>query len=121
MLVGKVLALGRLTSVTTPVYPFPAYADVTGQSPRGNLRMHGETTGLVVMWRCYCRYCFTTWAIQLNEITPGLEKKLAPTDCRLRPDQHYTELGEYDKVRLAASLMLWMLFHRSSTGRSERL
>ena len=47
-----------------------------------------------------CRYNFTSWAIQLNEITPGLERKLAPTDCRLRPDQHYTELGEYDKVRL---------------------
>ena len=45
------------------------------------------------------RYNFTSWAIQLNEVTPGLEKKLAPTDCRLRPDQHYTELGEYDKVR----------------------
>ena len=34
----------------------------------------------------------------LNEITPGLEAKLAPTDCRLRPDQHFLELGEYDKV-----------------------
>ena len=46
------------------------------------------------------RYQFTRWAIQLNEITPGLQQRLAPTDCRLRPDQHYTELGEYDKVRL---------------------
>lgn len=34
----------------------------------------------------------------LNEITPGLEKKVAPTDCRLRPDQHYMEVGEFDKV-----------------------
>lgn len=45
-----------------------------------------------------CRYNLTKWAIQLNEITPGLEKKLAPTDCRLRPDQHHLELGEYDQV-----------------------
>ena len=45
-----------------------------------------------------CRYNLTKWAIQLNELTPGLKEKLAPTDCRLRPDQHYTELGEYDKV-----------------------
>ncbi len=49
---------------------------------------------------CSFRYQFTRWAIQLNEITPGLQQRLAPTDCRLRPDQHYTELGEYDKVRL---------------------
>lgn len=47
---------------------------------------------------CCCRYNLTKWAIQLNEITPGLEKKLAPTDCRLRPDQHHLELGQYDQV-----------------------
>ena len=46
-----------------------------------------------------CRYNLTQWAIQLNEITPGLKEKLAPTDCRLRPDQHHLELGEYDQVR----------------------
>ena len=34
----------------------------------------------------------------LNELTPGLKERLAPTDCRLRPDQHYMEIGEYDKV-----------------------
>ena len=45
-----------------------------------------------------CRYNLTQWAIQLNEITPGLKEKLAPTDCRLRPDQHHLELGEYDQV-----------------------
>ena len=44
------------------------------------------------------RYNLTQWAIQLNELTPGLKQKLAPTDCRLRPDQRFTELGEYDKV-----------------------
>ena len=54
---------------------------------------------ILILFRS-CRYNFTSWAIQLNEVTPGLEKKLAPTDCRLRPDQHYTELGEYDKVRV---------------------
>ena len=45
-----------------------------------------------------CRYNLTRWAIQLNEITPGLKEKLAPTDCRLRPDQHHLELGEYDQA-----------------------
>ncbi|KAK9915557.1 hypothetical protein WJX75_000689 [Coccomyxa subellipsoidea] len=33
-----------------------------------------------------------------NTVTPGLEKKLAPTDCRLRPDQHHLELGQYDQA-----------------------
>ena len=44
------------------------------------------------------RYNFSEFAIKLNEVTPGLEKRLAPTDCRLRPDQHYLELGMYDEV-----------------------
>eukprot|EP00887_Chlorella_sp_A99_P000569 scaffold17.g569.t1 len=38
------------------------------------------------------------FAIQLNEVTPGLEGRLAPTDCRLRPDQHALELGRYDEA-----------------------
>ena len=37
-------------------------------------------------------------SIKLNELTPGLESKVAPTDCRLRPDQHCLELGLYDQV-----------------------
>ena len=45
-----------------------------------------------------CRYNLTSFAMKLNEVTPGLEGKLAPTDCRLRPDQRATELGQYDKV-----------------------
>ena len=48
---------------------------------------------------CDCRrYNLTGWAIQLNEVTPGLAEHLAPTDCRLRPDQHFLELGQYDQV-----------------------
>lgn len=48
---------------------------------------------------CDCRrYNLTGWAIKLNEVTPGLEEHLAPTDCRLRPDQHFLELGQYDQV-----------------------
>ena len=46
-----------------------------------------------------CRYNMTKFAMWLNEITPpGLDKKLAPTDCRLRPDQHALEEGIYDQV-----------------------
>ncbi|KAK9809121.1 hypothetical protein WJX72_009685 [[Myrmecia] bisecta] len=44
------------------------------------------------------RYNLTSWAIELNEVTPSLRGKLAPTDCRLRPDQHFLELGMYDQA-----------------------
>ncbi|XP_011027608.1 PREDICTED: oxysterol-binding protein-related protein 1C isoform X1 [Populus euphratica] len=42
------------------------------------------------------RYNLTRFAITLNELTPGLEEKLPPTDSRLRPDQRYLENGEFD-------------------------
>ena len=45
-----------------------------------------------------CRYNMTKFAIYLNEVTPGLKGKLAPTDSRLRPDQHALEEGVYDQV-----------------------
>lgn len=46
-------------------------------------------------------YNFTVLAAQLNE----LEEGVAPTDSRLRPDQRYMELGQWEmanaeKVRL---------------------
>ncbi|KAK8516349.1 hypothetical protein V6N12_068956 [Hibiscus sabdariffa] len=44
------------------------------------------------------RYNLTSFAITLNELTPGLREKLPPTDSRLRPDQHHLENGEYDKA-----------------------
>lgn len=91
---------------------------------RGTKMLATATLGLTWMWRASggmhecgpgsseraqcswlstavpCRYNLTRWAIQLNEITPGLKEKLAPTDCRLRPDQHHLELGEYDQASL---------------------
>lgn len=44
------------------------------------------------------RYNLTSFAIQLNEITPGLQEKLAPTDSRLRPDQSFTERGMWEEA-----------------------
>ncbi|GJY12742.1 oxysterol-binding protein [Tanacetum coccineum] len=44
------------------------------------------------------RYNLTSFAITLNELTPGLKEKLPPTDSRLRPDQRHLENGEYDKA-----------------------
>ncbi|XVF51699.1 hypothetical protein PTKIN_Ptkin04bG0205500 [Pterospermum kingtungense] len=44
------------------------------------------------------RYNLTSFAITLNELTPGLQEKLPPTDSRLRPDQCHLENGEYDRA-----------------------
>ncbi|CAD5327686.1 unnamed protein product [Arabidopsis thaliana] len=44
------------------------------------------------------RYNLTSFAMTLNELTPGLEEKLPPTDSRLRPDQRHLENGEYEKA-----------------------
>ena len=46
------------------------------------------------------RYNLTRFAIQLNELTPNLEGKIAPTDCRLRPDQSYTEKGMWEEANI---------------------
>ncbi|KAI3930971.1 hypothetical protein MKW98_030210 [Papaver atlanticum] len=42
------------------------------------------------------RYNLTPFAISLNELTPGLQQILPPTDSRLRPDQRHLENGEYE-------------------------
>ncbi|TVU31771.1 hypothetical protein EJB05_23471 [Eragrostis curvula] len=44
------------------------------------------------------RYNLSSFAITLNELTPGLKEKLPPTDSRLRPDQRHLENGEYEKA-----------------------
>ena len=76
----------------------------------------GMHDGCKKLW-WLCRYNLTKWAIQLNEVTRGLKEKLAPTDCRLRPDQHHLELGDYDQAShrpsacvlcTASSLLLWL-------------
>ena len=59
-------------------------------------RQHTQT------WTVMFRYNMTKFAICLNEVTPGLKAKLAPTDSRLRPDQHALEEGVFDQVSLAA-------------------
>lgn len=73
---------------------------------------------VLLKWRSGRRYNLTLFAIQLNEITPGLAAKLAPTDCRLRPDQHCLELGEYDQVRAwPDSCLIWRGLDRMCLGR----
>lgn len=68
--------------------------------------MYAELEGgrVVELWRKSppppepTRYNLTKFAIELNELTPGLEYKVAPTDCRLRPDQAFTERGMWDEA-----------------------
>jgi len=60
-----------------------------------------EFGDLMIDWMpLQCRHNWGRWVMVLNELTPGLKEKVAPTDCRLRPDQHYMETGEFDKVSL---------------------
>lgn len=39
-------------------------------------------------------YNFTSFAMTLNELEPGKERLLPPTDCRLRPDIRAMENGD---------------------------
>ncbi|XP_073993554.1 oxysterol-binding protein-related protein 1 isoform X3 [Rhodnius prolixus] len=41
-------------------------------------------------------YQFTVFAMSLNELEPGMEKRLCSTDCRLRPDIRKLENGDLD-------------------------
>lgn len=50
-------------------------------------------------------YNFTNFAMSLNELQPGMEAILAPTDCRLRPDIRAMENGDISKF-----LNFWLLF-----------
>ncbi|KAF9155877.1 hypothetical protein BG015_008239 [Linnemannia schmuckeri] len=43
-------------------------------------------------------YGFTSFTIQLNELTEGLEKKLPKTDTRFRPDQSLFEHGRVEEA-----------------------
>uniref|UniRef100_A0A3B3VAT6 Oxysterol binding protein-like 2a n=1 Tax=Poecilia latipinna TaxID=48699 RepID=A0A3B3VAT6_9TELE len=59
--------------------------------------------GSALLWRITPRpshsaqmYNFTSFAVTLNELEPGMERLLPPTDCRLRPDIRAMEHGDMD-------------------------
>ncbi|KAB1262779.1 Oxysterol-binding protein-related protein 2 [Camelus dromedarius] len=59
--------------------------------------------GSKLLWRVNTRppnsaqmYNFTSFTVSLNELHTGMEKILAPTDCRLRPDIRGMENGNMD-------------------------
>ncbi|KAL0296232.1 UNVERIFIED_CONTAM: Oxysterol-binding protein-related protein 2A [Sesamum radiatum] len=67
----------------------------------GNLKDRSEAS---LLWKRnkppenLTRYNLTSFAITMNELTPGLKEKLPPTDSRLRPDQRHLENGEFEKA-----------------------
>ncbi|KAM9856182.1 oxysterol-binding protein-related protein 2-like isoform 1-T2 [Aulostomus maculatus] len=61
--------------------------------------------GSTLLWRIDSRpahsaqmYNFTNFAMSLNELEPGMEAILAPTDCRFRPDIRAMEDGNMDQA-----------------------
>ncbi|KAI3452643.1 hypothetical protein Pfo_009307 [Paulownia fortunei] len=69
--------------------------------PTTKTKGYDPMTEAVLLWErdksvAKTRYNLTPFAISLNELTPGLQKKLPPTDSRLRPDQRHLENGEYE-------------------------
>ncbi|KAK2851138.1 hypothetical protein Q5P01_007414 [Channa striata] len=61
--------------------------------------------GSTLLWRIDSRpahsavmYNFTNFAMSLNELEPGMEAILAPTDCRFRPDIRAMENGDMDQA-----------------------
>ncbi|XP_029013033.1 oxysterol-binding protein-related protein 2-like [Betta splendens] len=63
--------------------------------------------GSTLLWRIDSRppqsavmYNFTNFAMALNELSPGMEAVLAPTDCRFRPDIRAMENGDMDKASI---------------------
>ncbi|KAK7929100.1 hypothetical protein WMY93_005495 [Mugilogobius chulae] len=61
-------------------------------------------------------YNFTSFAMTLNELEPGTEQLLPPTDCRLRPDIRAMENGHID----AASSEKERLEEKQRAARKER-
>ncbi|XP_058222393.1 oxysterol-binding protein-related protein 2A-like isoform X1 [Rhododendron vialii] len=68
----------------------------------GNTKTKDVSDESLLWKRCkppsFSRYNMTSFAITLNELTPGLQENLPPTDSRLRPDQRHLENGEYEKA-----------------------
>lgn len=54
-------------------------------------------------------YNFTNFAMSLNELEPGMEAVLAPTDCRFRPDIRAMENGNMSKYWSLSLLFLCLM------------
>lgn len=79
--------------------------------------------GSALLWKICPRppqsaqmYNFTNFAMSLNELEPGMDRLLAPTDCRLRPDIRAMENGDMD----TASTEKERLEEKQRDARKER-
>nr|XP_057907366.1 oxysterol-binding protein-related protein 2-like [Doryrhamphus excisus]XP_057907367.1 oxysterol-binding protein-related protein 2-like [Doryrhamphus excisus]XP_057907368.1 oxysterol-binding protein-related protein 2-like [Doryrhamphus excisus] len=79
--------------------------------------------GSALLWRISPRpahslqmYNFTSFAMTLNELEPGMVQILAPTDCRQRPDIRAMENGDID----TASAEKERLEEKQRVARRER-
>ncbi|XP_077464446.1 oxysterol-binding protein-related protein 2-like isoform X2 [Stigmatopora argus] len=61
-------------------------------------------------------YNFSSFAVTLNELEPGMERLVAPTDCRQRPDIRAMESGDLD----TASAEKERLEEKQRAARKER-
>ncbi|XP_048534202.1 oxysterol-binding protein-related protein 1B-like [Triticum urartu] len=80
------------------------YCVVSDDASKLNSHISHQSAGATLLWKKNeppadpTRYNLSSFAITLNELTPGLKEKLPPTDSRLRPDQRHLENGEYEKA-----------------------
>ncbi|XP_077583515.1 oxysterol-binding protein-related protein 2-like [Stigmatopora nigra] len=79
--------------------------------------------GSALLWRISPRpahsakmYNFSSFAVTLNELEPGMERLVAPTDCRHRPDIRAMESGDLD----TASVEKERLEEKQRAARKER-
>uniref|UniRef100_A0A3Q3KV73 Oxysterol-binding protein n=1 Tax=Mastacembelus armatus TaxID=205130 RepID=A0A3Q3KV73_9TELE len=83
--------------------------------------------GSALLWRITPRpahsaqmYNFTSFALTLNELEPGMERLLAPTDCRLRPDIRAMENGDIVFLQTFRHIKKERLEEKQRAARRER-
>lgn len=64
-------------------------------------------------------YGFTSWGTTLNEITPGMEGRLPPTDSRYRPDVRALEEGYLDRAEAEKERLEELQRERRRIGRDR--
>ncbi|KAI0068584.1 hypothetical protein BV25DRAFT_1910349 [Artomyces pyxidatus] len=78
--------------------PGPLNPDMTVRGPNSP----HPTPEFILLWRNsekpHMPFNLTPFAITLNDAPPDLRSYLAPTDCRLRPDQRAFEVGKYERA-----------------------
>lgn len=81
----------------------PDDTDEPDEVPKGDSAFSVDIPNSTTIWKVNPRplqsgdyYQFTEFAMSLNELDPGMDKILCPTDSRLRPDIRKLEQGDID-------------------------